>query len=120
MANPSEDVPVPIARVALDEGDLAAVRRVLESGWLVQGRECERFESAVASYCGAGHGVAVSSGTAALHVALKALGIQPGDEVIVPAFTWVSTAAVVEHSGRRAGLLRHRSGHLQPVIRGPR
>lgn len=100
MANSDNDNEiVPIARVALEEEDLAAVRRVLESGWLVQGKECERFEDAVANYCGVGHGVAVTSGTAALHVALKALRLQPGDEVIVPAFTWVATAAVVKHCG---------------------
>ena len=99
MAMESERQPVPIARVSLEEEDLAAVRRVLESGWLVQGKECERFERAVASYSGAKHGIAVSSGTAALHVALKARRLEPGDEVIVPAFTWVATAAMVEHCG---------------------
>jgi dTDP-4-amino-4,6-dideoxygalactose transaminase len=65
----------------------------------VQGKECERFENAVATYCGVALGVAVTSGTAALHVALKALGVKAGDEVIVPAFTWVATAAMVEHCG---------------------
>ncbi|MFP6897449.1 MAG: DegT/DnrJ/EryC1/StrS family aminotransferase [Roseibacillus sp.] len=64
MATDSENSPVPIARVSLEEADLAAVRRVLESGGLVQGRACERLEEAVARYCGVAHGVAVTSGTA--------------------------------------------------------
>lgn len=95
----SDEPPIPIARVALSAQDTAAVQHVLESGWLVQGQVCARFEREVADYCELVHGVAVSSGTAALHVALKALDLRPGDEVIVPAFTWVSTAATVAHCG---------------------
>lgn len=99
MADQSQQAPVPIARVSLLADDLAAVQRVLESGWLVQGKECVRFEQSVAEYCGVGHAVAVSSGTAALHVALSSLSLLPGDEVIVPAFTWIATAAMVSHCG---------------------
>jgi dTDP-4-amino-4,6-dideoxygalactose transaminase len=88
---------IPIAKPLIGQEELEAVRRPLESGWVVQGPEVQAFEGKVAAYTGAAHAVATSSGTTALHVALAALGLEPGDEVIVPAFTWVSTANVVHH-----------------------
>jgi perosamine synthetase len=93
---------IPIAKPLIGPEELEAVRRPLESGWVVQGPEVQAFEEKVCAYTGAAHAVAASSGTTALHVALAALGLQPGDEVIVPAFTWVSTANVVHHLGGRA------------------
>jgi dTDP-4-amino-4,6-dideoxygalactose transaminase len=72
------------------------VTEVLRSGWVAQGPQVAAFERAVAMYTGAGFAVAVNSGTAALHAALLAAGIGPGDTVLVPAFTWVATANVVE------------------------
>ena len=94
---------IPIAKPLIGPEELEAVRRPLESGWVVQGPEVLRaFEEKVCAYTGAAHAVAASSGTTALHVALAALGVAPGDEVIVPAFTWVSTANVVHHLGGRA------------------
>jgi perosamine synthetase len=93
---------IPIAKPLIGEEELRAVRRPLESGWVVQGPEVHAFEGKVCAYTGARYGVATSSGTTALHVALAALGVQPGDEVIVPGFTWVSTANVVEHLGAKA------------------
>lgn len=81
------------------EEELEEIRKVLESGWLVQGEKVYEFERLVQEYVGAKHAIAVSSGTAALHLALLALGIGPGDEVIVPDFTFPATANVVEIVG---------------------
>lgn len=71
----------------------------LRDGWLVQGPRVAEFEAKFAAFCGAEHAVATTSCTTALHMAVVGLGAGPGDEVIVPAFTWVSTAAVVEYAG---------------------
>lgn len=92
---------IPITKMDFGSADLAAVQRVLESGWLVQGREVQQFEESIAEFCGVPHAVAASSCTASLHLALQSLDVGPGDEVIVPAFTWVSTASSVEHCGAR-------------------
>lgn len=93
---------IPIAKPLIGPEELEAVRRPLESGWVVQGPEVHAFEEKVRAYTGAPHAVAASSGTTALHLALAALGLEPRDEVIVPAFTWVSTANVVHHLGGTA------------------
>ncbi|HFQ80183.1 MAG TPA: UDP-4-amino-4,6-dideoxy-N-acetyl-beta-L-altrosamine transaminase, partial [Desulfobacterales bacterium] len=90
---------IPYGRQSIDEDDIAAVNEVLRSDWLTTGPKVPEFEKAVAEYCGAGHGVAVSSGTAALHAAMYAIGIGPGDEVIVPAITFVATANCVVYQG---------------------
>ena len=68
----------------LGEEELAAIAEVLESGQLTMGPKVAEFEAGLAEVCGVEHAVAVSSGTAALHLAVLALGIGPGDEVIVP------------------------------------
>ena len=93
-----------LARPDVGEAELAAVAEVLESGQLTMGPAVARFESAVAEAVGTAHAAAVSSGTAALHLALLALGIGPGDEVVVPAYTFPATANVVELCGARAVL----------------
>ncbi|MEW6542401.1 MAG: DegT/DnrJ/EryC1/StrS family aminotransferase [Nitrospirota bacterium] len=90
---------IPIARPVFDEQDRAAVLKPLESGWVVQGPYVKQFEDRFSAFTGAPFSVATSSCTAALHIAVAALGLKPGDEVIVPAFTWVSTANVVEYLG---------------------
>lgn len=77
----------------------AALDEVMESTNFILGEKVERFESAFANHHSAGHCVAVSSGTSALHVALLAMGIKPGDEVIVPVNTFIATAAAVSHCG---------------------
>jgi perosamine synthetase len=92
---------IPITKPYFGVEERLAVQRPLENGWVVQGPEVERFEQLFADYTGAPHAVATSSGTTALQVAVAALGVQPGEEVVVPAFTWVSTANVVEHLGGR-------------------
>jgi dTDP-4-amino-4,6-dideoxygalactose transaminase len=73
----------------------AAIARVLDSGFFVLGEEVEAFERAFAAYCGVGHGIGVASGTDALELAMRALGIGPGDEVITVSHTAVATAAAV-------------------------
>jgi len=87
------------------EEAIKAVEAVLRTGMLVQGEWVGRFESAVAEYLGVPHVVAVSSGTAALHLALLGAGLRPGDEVIVPAFTFPATANAVVVAGGRPVLV---------------
>jgi dTDP-4-amino-4,6-dideoxygalactose transaminase len=77
----------------------AAMARVLAGGWYVLGQEVKAFEEEFATYCGVRHGVGVGSGTEALHLALRACGIGPGDEVITTAHTAVATASAVEMCG---------------------
>src|SRR5262245_27555326 len=79
----------------------AAVLRVLESGQYALGPEVGEFERQFASYVGTRHAVAMNSGTSALHLALLAAGIGPGDEVITVPFTFVATAAVIAYVGAR-------------------
>ena len=92
---------IPLMVPNITDDDIAAVVAVLRSGNLVQGENVEALEHEVAEYLGAKHVVAVSNGTASLHLALVALGVGPGDEVIVPAFSFVATANVVEIVGAR-------------------
>lgn len=84
---------------SIEEDDLRAVREVLASGYLVQGARVAAFEQAVADYVGSQYAVAVCNCTAALHLALLALGVRPGDMVIVAAYSWIATANVVELCG---------------------
>jgi dTDP-4-amino-4,6-dideoxygalactose transaminase len=80
---------------------LEAVARVLASGQVIQGPEVEALEREIAAYCGAGHGVGCSSGTDALLLALRALDIGPGDEVLLPTFTFFASAGAVCRAGAR-------------------
>ncbi|HOM08487.1 MAG TPA: aminotransferase class I/II-fold pyridoxal phosphate-dependent enzyme, partial [Syntrophales bacterium] len=90
---------IPYGRQSIDEEDIQAVVEVLRSDWLTTGPKVEEFERAFARAVGAKHAVAVSSGTAALHAAMYALGIGPGDEVIVPPMTFAATANCVVFQG---------------------
>ncbi len=92
---------IPISKPCFDAADREAVLKPLESGWVVQGPFVRQFEEKFSAFSGARFSIACSSCTTALHVAVTALGLKPGDEVIVPAFTWVSTANVVEYLGGR-------------------
>jgi dTDP-4-amino-4,6-dideoxygalactose transaminase len=83
-------------------GDLeSAVARVVESGWYLLGPELEAFEREFAAYCGTRHCVGVASGLSAIELALRAAGVGPGDEVVVPAYTWVATWLAVTRTGAR-------------------
>lgn len=90
---------IPYGRQVIDDQDIAAVAEVLRSDWLTTGPAVSYFENALAYHVGVRHGVAVSSGTAALHSAMYAINISPGDEVIVPAMTFAATANVVVFQG---------------------
>ena len=90
---------LPYARQTIEDDDVAAVVAALRSDWLTTGPLVKEFEEAFAREVGTAHAVAVSSGTAALHAAVAALGIGAGDEVIVPAMTFVATANCVVFQG---------------------
>lgn len=90
---------IPLAKPDIREEDILLVNEVLRSGMLVQGIYVEKLENAFAEYHKVKHAIALSNGTATLHLALKVLGIGAGDEVIVPAFSYVATANVVELVG---------------------
>jgi UDP-4-amino-4,6-dideoxy-N-acetyl-beta-L-altrosamine transaminase len=89
---PVRETMLPYARQCIDEDDRLAVDSVLKSNWLTTGPMVKEFEAAVANYTGAAEAVAVNTGTAALHAAVWAAGIGPGDEVIVPAISFVASA----------------------------
>jgi len=97
--------PIRLARPDVGEPELAAIGEVLATGQLTMGPKVAEFEALLADACGTAHAVAVSSGTAAIHLALLALGIGAGDEVIVPAYTFPATANAVELCGGRAVLV---------------
>lgn len=90
---------IPIAKPFFDEKDLEIIREPLESGWVVQGPFVKEFEEKFCKFTSSQHSVAVTSCTTALHLALTSLGIKSGDEVIVPALSWVATANAVEYCG---------------------
>jgi dTDP-4-amino-4,6-dideoxygalactose transaminase len=87
------------------EPELDEVRKVLESGMLTMGPKVDEFEAGLAKACEVEHALAVSSGTAALHLAVLAFGLEPGDEVLVPAYTFPATANVVALAGLRPVLV---------------
>lgn len=84
---------------------LEAASRVLDSGEYVLGSEVEAFEREFAAYCGAAHAVAVNSGTSALHLALLAAGVGPGDEVLTTPYSFLATVAAIGYTGARAKLV---------------
>ena len=95
------DHPIPLFDLRLEREDIEAVTETLRSGWLTMGPRTAAFEQAFADHLGSRHAVALSSGTAALHLAYRTAGIGPGDEVIVPSFTFVATANAVLYCGAR-------------------
>jgi dTDP-4-amino-4,6-dideoxygalactose transaminase len=92
---------IPITKPVFDASDLATILEPLKSGWVVQGRFVKEFEDRFAAMTRSPHAVATSSCTTALHIAMAALGVKPGDEVLVPAFTWIATPNCVEYMGAR-------------------
>src|SRR5205085_4186691 len=89
----------PMASADLDESDVQAVLTVLRSGRLALGPAAAEFEHRLAEYVGVRHAVAVSSGTAALHLIVRSLGLGPGDEVLVPSFTFAASVNAVLFEG---------------------
>ena len=90
---------LPFSRPSVSEGEISAIAEVLRSGWLTTGKKADKFEEKFCQYTGSSGGVALSSTTAAMHLLLTALNIGPGDEVITPSMTWVSTVNMIVCSG---------------------
>ncbi len=90
---------IPISLPSLGEEEWLALREPIETGWVTQGPKVSAFEKMFAERHEVKHAIAVSNCTTALHLALVALNIQPGDEVLLPSFTWVATANVVMYCG---------------------
>ncbi len=90
---------LPFSQPSITEDDIAAVTRVMRSKWLTTGKEAAAFEEEFAAYVGARGAVALASATGGMHVALAALDIGPGDEIITPSLTWVSTPNLVVMAG---------------------
>lgn len=102
---PSPQRTIPIYRPDIGDEEIAAVVETLRSGWLTVGPRTQEFEQEFARAVGATHAVAVSSCTAALHLALDALDLEPGDEVITSTLTFAATGATIIHSGARPVLV---------------
>jgi len=90
---------LPFSKPSISEAEIEAVAEVMRSGWITTGSKALAFEQAFANYCGAQGAVALSSATAGMHLLLTALGIGPGDEVITPSLTWVSTVNLIRLVG---------------------
>jgi len=90
---------IPITKPALTDEEARAPFESIKSGWVTQGPKVAEFERAVASYVGAKHGVATTSCTTGLHLALATIGVGPGDEVIVPSFTFIASANAILYTG---------------------
>jgi dTDP-4-amino-4,6-dideoxygalactose transaminase len=91
------EIPLPFARPLIEEDDIAEVVEALRSGWITTGPRVKEFEQRFAERIGTKHAVALNSATAALHLAMDAIGLQPGDEVIVPTNTFTASAEVVRY-----------------------
>lgn len=114
---------IPFHRPWIGEEEIAEVVDTLRSGWLTTGPKVERFEQLFGAYVKAPHAIAVNSGTAALHLALEAIGLGPGDEVIIPTYTFTATGEVVASLGARpvladcgADTLNVDVGTVEPLV----
>ena len=97
--------PIPITKPVFGNEEKEAISRVLDSGWIVQGPNVAQFEKLFAQFVGAEHAIATTSCTTALHIALLAAGVGPGDEVLLPSFTFIATANAVEYIGAKPVLI---------------
>jgi perosamine synthetase len=95
---------IPVATAIFSDREAQAVYDVIKSGWVTQGAKVAEFEERFASYVGSKHAIAMCNGTVTMHAILSALGIGPGDEVIVPTLTYISTANVVLYQGAEVRL----------------
>jgi dTDP-4-amino-4,6-dideoxygalactose transaminase len=95
----SDRAVIPIAKPVMGEPEVEAAARAIRSGWVTQGPEVAAFEREFAAYVGAPHAVATSSATTALHLALLAVGVRPGDEVVTVSHSFVATANVIRYCG---------------------
>ena len=96
---------IPIANAFIGEEEAKAAYDVIKSGWISMGKKVEEFENNFKNTVNAKHAIAVNSGTSALHVALEALGVKEGDEVIIPSLTFISTASAVLYQKARPRLV---------------
>lgn len=96
---------LPFALPDTDQTEIDEMADAVRSGWITTGPKVRRFEAEFAAYTGAKHAIALNSGTAALHLALEAAGVEPGDEVIVPTLTFAATAEVVRYFNARPVLV---------------
>jgi perosamine synthetase len=99
MSGSAAATQVPFSRPYFPGGEAEAIGRAIESGWVAQGPRVEEFERAFAARVHASRAVATANGTAALHLALLAAGVGPGDEVVVPSLSFIATANAVRHCG---------------------
>ena len=90
---------IPIAAPIIEENEAKAVYDVVKSGWISMGKKVEEFEKLACEYTGAKHAIAMNNGTSTLHSLLISLGIGPGDEVIVPSMTYISSVNVILYVG---------------------
>ena len=105
LNNASNEIQVPFHRAPVGEEEVQAVSEVIRSGWLTMGPKTFEFEKEFAKYVGAKHAIAVSTGTAALHLSLEAAGVKAGDEVLLPTTTFTATAEAVTYVGARPVLV---------------
>ena len=96
---------LPFSRPDFDGSELSSIARALASGWVTTGPMTRQFENEFAARVGAAYAVAVNSCTAALHLALETIGLQPGDEVITSSYTFAATAEVIRYFGARPRLV---------------
>jgi perosamine synthetase len=108
---------IPVMRPLLGDEEAMAAAEAVRSGWVAQGPRVAEFEAAFASSVGAAHGVAVSSCTTGLHLLLHLLGVGPGDEVVVPSFSFIATANAVRYCGATPVFadVEETTGNLSPV-----
>jgi perosamine synthetase len=108
---------IPVAKPTLDQREADAAARPILSGWVTQGPEVAAFEREFAAFTGAPHAVAVANCTVALHMALKAIGVGPGDEVITVSHSFIATATSTSSPGRSTST---RDVSMRPARLAPR